>query len=130
MRRFKFHIKSFIILVILISGLYSFASGSSLKETQQGPSGKIANKKLSQENTKIRFDIIAGSFSEMEKARIRARQYFSKGYAIDLIETTDRNGRKVILVSVKTFDNKDKAKKYLSEFQRDVDPTAWLYSKN
>jgi hypothetical protein len=118
------------VAIILISGIFSNASGKSLVETQQYPQMKVANKKLSQENTKVRFDIIAGSFSEMEKARIRARQYFSKGYAIDLIETTDRNGRKVILVSVKTFDNKDKAKKYLSDFQHDVDPTAWLYSGN
>jgi hypothetical protein len=130
MNKFRFQIKSCLLVIILISGLCSQASSGSLAEPQQAAPGKVTARKLSDENAKPRFDIIAGSFSLLEKAQLRARQYFSKGYKIDLIETSDRTGRKIILVSVGTFSNKDDAKNFLSQFQRDVDPAAWLYSKN
>jgi hypothetical protein len=91
---------------------------------------KNMNEKPSVKRVNSNYHIIVGSFTNAENSRLRARDYFSKGYITDIILTTGRNGNKIELVSVRSFENNDDAKKFLTDFQRDVDSTAWIYSKN
>jgi hypothetical protein len=90
---------------------------SKVKLTVESPSEKITGK----------YHIIAGSFSNEENAKIRARQYFSQGYITNIIGTADRKGSKVNLVSVRSFDNLTDANDFLKKFKREIDSTAWLY---
>ena len=73
------------------------------------------------------YYIIIGSFISKENANLVARQFRSQGYKTSIINTTNRNGNKAELVSVRTFSNYDEAVRYLREFQSKVDPKAWLY---
>jgi hypothetical protein len=73
------------------------------------------------------FHIIVGSFSSNENAKQCARQYFAKGYKTGIISGTRRNGPRVELVYVRSFENINEAKSFLKEFQHDIDPKAWLY---
>jgi SPOR domain len=74
------------------------------------------------------YYIIAGSFASPENARITAGKYRSRGYKTSIISMTNQNGIKTELVSVKTFNNVNEAKRYLREFQSKFDPAAWIYS--
>jgi hypothetical protein len=76
------------------------------------------------------YYIIVGSFTSDENAKLRARQYITKGYKAEIIEGTGSNGAGIELVSVRFFKNISEAKLFLKEFQHDIDPTAWLYSIN
>jgi len=89
---------------------------------------KIVERSPSENIVNHRYHIIAGSFSNEENAKIRAREYFSKGYITDIIETSTRNGSKVNMVSVKSFDNLTEANEFLKEFKQEIDSTAWLYT--
>jgi hypothetical protein len=73
------------------------------------------------------YYLIIGSFINKENANQVARQYRRQGYYTSIISTTNSNGNKAELVSVKTFGNYDEAVRYLREFQSKVDPKAWLY---
>jgi hypothetical protein len=75
------------------------------------------------------YYIIAGSFANHENARLAAGKYRSRGYKTSIINTTNRNGIKAELVSVKTFNNYNEAVRYLKEFKSKLDPEAWIYSK-
>ena len=76
------------------------------------------------------YYIIVGSFASDENAKLRARQYFTKGYKTEIIVATGSSGATVELVSIRSFENISEAKLFLKEFQHDIDPTAWLYSNN
>jgi hypothetical protein len=76
------------------------------------------------------YYIIVGSFSSNENAKLRAREYFTKGYKTEIIAGTGSSGATIELVSVRSFENISEAKSFLKEFQHDIDPTAWLYSNN
>jgi hypothetical protein len=91
---------------------------SKVKIKVESPSGKVITGK---------YHIIAGSFSNEENAKIRARRYFSQGYLTDIIEIDGRNGSKVNLVSVKSFDSITEANEFLKKFKQEIDSTAWLY---
>ena len=75
------------------------------------------------------YYIIAGSFTNTENANLAAGKYRRLGYKTCIISTTNRNGIKTELVSVKTFNNLNEAGKYLKEFKSKFDPEAWIYSK-
>lgn len=75
------------------------------------------------------YSIIAGSYTNPDNAIIVARKFRDLGYNTSIISSTSRDGNKVQLVSVKTFGDHDEAVRYLREFQKDVDPAAWLYPK-
>jgi hypothetical protein len=75
------------------------------------------------------YYIIAGSFANLENARLAAGKYRSRGYKTSIINMTNRNGIKAELVSVKTFNNYNEAVSYLKEFKSKSDPEAWIYSK-
>ena len=87
-------------------------------------------KNNSVESIKNKYHIIVGSFTNAENARLREREYFSKGYKPDLISTTGRSGNKIELVSVRSFENFPAANEFLKAFKRDIDSTAWVYSHN
>ena len=74
------------------------------------------------------YFIIVGSFTNPESAKLKAGNYRSLGYKTSIISSTNRNGIKVELVSVKTFNNINEAVRYLREFQRKFDHKAWIYS--
>jgi hypothetical protein len=74
------------------------------------------------------YCIIIGTFSNPENARQAAGKYRSRGYKTSIIYITGKNGVKTELVSVKSFNNLNKATRYLKEFQSKFDPKAWLYS--
>jgi hypothetical protein len=75
------------------------------------------------------YYIIAGSFTNLENARLAAGKYRSRGYKTRIIGMTDLNGIKTELVSVKTFNNYNEAVSYLKVFKSKFDPKAWIYSK-
>ena len=74
------------------------------------------------------YHIIVGSFTDPENAKLEARKYRYLGYKTNFISMTDRNGIKTELVSVNTLNNFEEAVRYLSEFNRKFDSTAWIYS--
>ena len=75
------------------------------------------------------YYIIAGSFTNTENAKLAAGKYRSLGYKTSIISTTNRNGIKNELVSIKTFNNLNEAVRYLKGFKSKFDPEAWIYSK-
>jgi len=97
------------------------------EEAQPNSAVRIEEEKLPGGDSSNMFYIIIGSFINSENANLVARQYSSQGYSTSIITTTNRNGKKAELVSVKTFNNHDEAVKYLKEFQSKVDPKAWIY---
>jgi hypothetical protein len=74
------------------------------------------------------YCIIIGTFSNAENARQAAGKYRSRGYKTSIISKTGKNGVKIELVSVKTFNNLNEATRYLREFKVKFDPGAWIYS--
>jgi hypothetical protein len=101
-----------------------------VSEIRQDSSTKPLKETISLKNPGKEYYIIVGSFSSSENAKVRARQYFSKGYKTEIIIGKGNKGANVELVSVRSFENISEAKLFLKDFQRDIDPTAWLYSKN
>jgi len=97
-------------------------------EPDRNSSVKPEKQNIIQNKSGKDYKIIAGSFASHENAVLRARQYFSKGYKAEIIIGTGRNRARVELVSIKSFENISEAKSFLKEFQRDIDPSAWLYS--
>jgi len=97
-------------------------------EPDRNSSIKPVKQNINQNKSGKGYKIIAGSFASHENAILRARQYFSKGYKPEIIFGTGRNGARVELVSIKSFENISEAKSFLKEFQRDIDPSAWLYT--
>lgn len=77
---------------------------------------------------KDKYYIIIGSFSNPDNAKLAAGKYRSLGYKTIIISTTNRNGVKAELVSVKIFNNFNEAVIYLREFQSKFNPKAWMYT--
>jgi hypothetical protein len=75
-----------------------------------------------------KYYIIVGSFSQQENARVRQREYLSRDFKTGLLENISKNGKKVILVYVRTFNESNEALRFLKDFQKNEDSTAWLYS--
>ena len=98
-------------------------------EAQQDPQARIEDEQLSGEEINNMYYIIIGSFSNPENAKLAARQYTSQGFNPSVIQTTDRNGKKIELVSARTFADYDEAAVYLKEFQSNIDPGAWIYPR-
>lgn len=88
----------------------------------------LVPRKVSTTNPVGSYSIIVGSFSSYENAQRRAREYFSKGYKTNVIESSNAAGAKIQLVSVRSFVDQAEAMKFFKEFQRDVDPKSWLYT--
>jgi hypothetical protein len=101
-----------------------------VEERHQDSIGKSNKEKLPVFVRDIRdtYYIIAGSFVNPENAKLAVGKYRSLGYKTSIISTTNRNGIKTELVSVKTFNNFNDAVRYLREFQSKYDPKAWIYS--
>ena len=74
------------------------------------------------------YYIIVGSFTNPENAKLAVGKYRSLGYKTSIISATMRNGIKVELVSVNSFNNFNEAVRYLREFQNKFDPKTWIYS--
>jgi hypothetical protein len=74
------------------------------------------------------YQIIIGSFANTENAKNVADQYSRKGYKTSMINGLNRYGDKIVMVSVKSFDNADEARSYLKEFKKKIDSKAWLYT--
>jgi len=102
------------------------------EETSKDTVIRSEAEKLAGEDLKNMYFIIIGSFTNAENANLAASKYSSQGYNTNIITTTNRNGNKAELVSVKSFSNFDEAVRYLREFQSKIDSKAWLYpnSKN
>lgn len=96
-------------------------------QMDQDPAAKPLKEKVSLKNSGKVYHIIVGSFTSNDNAKLRARQYFTKGYKTEIIIATASNGATVELVSIRSFENISEAKQFLKEFQDDIDPTAWLY---
>ena len=79
-------------------------------------------------NIRDTYFIIVGSFTNPESAKLKAGNYRRLGYKTSIISSTNQNGIKVELVSVKTFNNFNEAVRYLREFQSKFDHKAWIYS--
>ena len=79
-------------------------------------------------NIRGTYHIIVGSFTNTENAKLAARKYRNLGYKTNFISMAGRNGIKTELVSVNTLNNFEEAVRYLSEFNRKFDSTAWIYS--
>lgn len=99
-------------------------------EMDPDPAAKPLKVNVPLKNSGKVYYIIVGSFTSNENAKLRARQYFTKGYKTEIINATVSNGAKVELVSIRSFENISEAKKFLKEFQDDIDQSAWLYSNN
>ncbi|MBP1675312.1 MAG: Sporulation related domain [Bacteroidetes bacterium] len=98
-------------------------------EPQQDPEIRIEDQKLSGEEIDNKYYIIIGSFSNTENAKLAASQYTGQGYNTSIIQTTDRNGKRIELVSARTFEDYDEAVSYLKDFQSNIDPGAWIYPR-
>ena len=97
------------------------------EETSLDSAVRFEAEKLDGGNSGNLYFIIIGSFINTENANLAARQYRNQGYRTSIIRTTNRNGNKAELVSVKAFSDYDEAVRYLREFQSKVDSKAWLY---
>ena len=83
--------------------------------------------KLAGEDLRNTYFIIIGSFTDAQNANLAARKYRSQGYSTNIITTTNRNGNKAELVSIKSFGDFNEAVRYLRDFQSKIDSKAWLY---
>jgi hypothetical protein len=99
-------------------------------QVKQDSDVNLVTEKVSQTIPKGSYCIIVGSFSSSDNAQKRARDYFSKGYKTDIIESTNAAGVKIQLVSVRSFGDKAEAIIFLKKFQQDIDSSAWLYINN
>lgn len=77
-----------------------------------------------------KYNIIVGSFSNTENARLCSNVYLKKGYKTELMTTMSRSDIKIELVSVRSFINSFEAKKYLKKFQLEIEANAWIYQSN
>ena len=75
------------------------------------------------------YYLIIGSFINHENAKLAANHYRNQGYETNIISITNLNGKRVELVSVKTFKDEDEADRYLKEFKSNIDSKAWIYKK-
>ena len=97
------------------------------EKTQQDSIVKLVKEKAPGKDLKNTFHIIIGSFTNPGNAKLAAREYRNKGYKTSIITTTSRDGNKLKLVSVRTFNNYNEAVTYLKEFQAKINSSAWLY---
>jgi hypothetical protein len=88
----------------------------------------IEDKDLPEGATAPRFYIITGSFTNHENAIQTAGQYSAKGYTTTVIGSTNSDGSRLELVSVKTFSDYNKASVFIKEFKAKIDPHAWIYA--
>jgi SPOR domain len=74
------------------------------------------------------YFIIAGSFSNIENARLAVKKFMGRGYKAGIISIPGKNGVMAELVYVKTFTTANEASMFLEEFKSKIDSEAWIYS--
>jgi hypothetical protein len=88
----------------------------------------IGEKSIPEGDLRTGYHVIIGTFINPENAKTAAEQYRSQGYETTILNTTNRQGNRAQLVSVRVFYSSDEASVFLKEFQKRVDPKAWLYA--
>lgn len=104
------------------ANLNETAQENELKPVAENLSLKSSDKKDN------KFFIIAATCSQMEKAKERQKEFDTKGYKTDILEAVNRYGSKLLLVSVMSYDDFNKADYFLRGFRQNADPGAWLYT--
>jgi hypothetical protein len=84
---------------------------------------RIAEEALALNN---KYNIIVGSFKTPEYAKKLAEEYTKKGYKPTIIKM---NGTSFELVAAEAHPTMRKAFASLKEFQKSIEPDAWLYVK-
>ena len=72
------------------------------------------------------FRVIVGSFSNMKNAEELAEKYKKQGYSPEIIKVKNKPGS--LLVSIFTFENREKANNQLQVIKVSVNKEAWIYS--
>ena len=80
------------------------------------------NRRIS--NSRLKYKIIVGSFTNFQNARDLSESYKSRGFNSDIINATDDS---VEYVSAEAYDNQKQAMERLREFKTTIEPKAWLY---
>lgn len=75
-------------------------------------------------NSRLKYKIIVGSFSNFENARDLSESYKARGFNSDIIIAEDDS---LEYVFVEAYDNQKKAEDRLREFKATIEPKAWLY---
>jgi hypothetical protein len=104
------------------------AEKNAFKKTLTDSIMSLEEKSHSGSDIRSTYEIIIGSFANTENAKNVADQYSRKGYKTSIIHGLNRSGDKIVMVSVKSFDNAEEARSYLKEFQKKMDSKAWLYT--
>jgi hypothetical protein len=78
-------------------------------------------------NSKLKYKIIVGSFTNAQNARDLLESYKSRGFNPDIIIL---NNDSIEYVSAEAYDNKKQAMERLKEFKSAIDPKAWIYTAN
>ena len=74
------------------------------------------------------FYIVIGSFANHDNAILAAGRYSDHGFKPSVIIKSGTAGAAIELVSVKKFQDYDKASGFLKEFKVKYDPGAWIYT--
>jgi hypothetical protein len=98
------------------------------KQTLTDSIMSLEGKSVSGSGGRASYKIVIGSFASTENAEDVADRYRSMGYKTSMIPGSNRNGDKIVMVSINSFDNADEARNYLNEFRRKVNSNAWLYT--
>lgn len=80
------------------------------------------NRKI--QNSRLKYKIIVGSFTNFQNARDLSESYKSRGFNSDIINANDDS---VEYVSAEAYDNQKQAMERLREFKTTIEPKAWLY---
>lgn len=80
------------------------------------------NRKM--QNSRLKYKIIVGSFTNSQNARDLSESYKSRGFNSDIINANDDS---VEYVSAEAYDNQKQAMERLSVFKTTIEPKAWLY---
>jgi cell division septation protein DedD len=104
---------------VVIKDVARDAKQDSVVKPVQDKASKAARSKM--------YYLIIGTFGNPENAKSVAEEYSNQGYKTDIIKTTNSNGRKIELVSIKAFNNYSDAVSYRNEFHRKISSNVWIY---
>ncbi len=71
------------------------------------------------------FRIIVGSFGNLKNAEIAVDKYRKQGYNAEIVKPENKNN--TMLISVFTFDSREKADQQLQVVKNTLDKDAWIY---
>lgn len=80
------------------------------------------------DNPRKEFKIIIGSYSDRRNAVILAEKYRKQGYGTEILEL--RNRPNSLLVSISSFDTREKAEVQLKTIKANINSGAWIYSRS